>query len=97
MNMNISQLKNIIADLPDDMPVVIPVIDEDDCNTILAFGHVRTAGIISCRWETGTNKTVLCLNAASDQDIADQIYFSGRDVYVNKVLFGESKIIKQKI
>ena len=36
-NLTISELKKIVADLPDDMPVIIPVIDEDDCNQIFGF------------------------------------------------------------
>lgn len=91
MNMNVSQLKNIIADLPDDMPVIIPVIDENDCNHIFGFRHVRTAGILGCQFEAYPDKTVLCLNAANDQDIADQVHFSGRDVDVHEILFGKSK------
>lgn len=92
MNMTIAQLKNIIANLPDDMSVIIPVIDEDDCNRIFGFGHVRTAGILSCEFENP--KEAFCLNAADDQDIADQVYFSGKDVNVDQILFGESKYEK---
>ena len=33
-NMTIADLKEIIKDLPNDMPVIIPVVDEDDCNRI---------------------------------------------------------------
>ena len=33
-NMTIADLKEIIKDLPNDMPVIIPVVDEDDCNRV---------------------------------------------------------------
>ena len=87
-NLTISELKKIVADLPDDMPVIIPVIDEDDCNQIFGFRFVRTAGLLSR--ESEKYDTVLCLNAAADDhDIADQVRFSGIDVSVEKILFGE--------
>ena len=89
INMTIAELKRLISDLPDNMPVIIPVINEDDCNHIFGFRFVRTAGILSCDGEEC--QMVLCLNAANDQDIADQVYFSGKDISVEKVLFGQSK------
>ena len=94
INMTIAELKRLISDLPDNMPVVIPVIDEDDCNHIFGFRFVRTAGILSCDGEE--YRTVLCLNAANGQDIADQVYFSGRDANVEKILFGHSKYDQRK-
>lgn len=94
-NMTVSQLKNIIADLPDDMSVIIPVIDEDDCNKIFGFRYVRTAGILIDIYAEKDDK-VLCLNAAADEeDIADQVHFSGRSVAVEEVLFGTSKYEKE--
>ena len=88
INMTIAELKRLISDLPDNMPVIIPVIDEDDCNRLFGFRFVRTAGILSCDGEE--YRTVLCFNAANDQDIDDQVYFSGKDASVEKVLFGQS-------
>ena len=89
-NMHVKDLKKILNELPDDMPIIIPVIDEDDANYIYGFRYVRTAGILLCGWEQ--EPEALCLNAAADgQDIADQIHFSGKDVGVNKILFGVSK------
>lgn len=88
-NMTIAELKRIIADLPDDMPVIIPVIDEEDCNRIFAFRFVRTAGLLSSEGEE--YRTVLCLNTANEKDIANQVYFSGKDVNVEEILFGQSK------
>ena len=86
-NMRIKDLKNIINDLSDDMPVVIPVIDQDDVNRIYGFRMVRTAGILTDDYEKESK--VLCLNGSADgEDIADQIYHSGRDVGVETILMG---------
>ena len=90
INTRIKDLKHIIEQLPDDMAVIIPVIDEEDANHIYGFRHVRTAGVLISEREK--DQEVLCLNAAADEhDIADQVYFSGRDVGVKEVLFGYSK------
>lgn len=87
--MRVSNLKNIICDLPDDMLVVIPVVNEDDVNLIFGFRKVRTAGIIGC--QTESEKEVFCLNGATDgKDIADQIHFSDKDVDVVKILYGKN-------
>lgn len=96
INMTIADLKGLISDLPDNTPVIIPVIDKDNCNHIFGFRFVRTAGILSCDGEE--YRTVLCLNAANDQDIADQVSFSKKSVNVNveKVLFGNSKYDQRK-
>lgn len=90
MDMRIKDLKSIINELPDSMAIVIPVIDEENANHIYGFRKVRTAGILVSEGEE--DREVLCINAASDeQDIADQVYFSGKDVGVEKILFGHSK------
>ena len=86
-NMRVKDLKHILEQLPDDMAVIIPVIDEEDANHIYGFRHVRTAGVLISEGEN--DREVLCLNAAADEhDIADQVYFSGRDVGVKEILFG---------
>lgn len=86
--MRVSDLKNIICDLPDEMLVVIPVVNEDDVNLIFGFRKVRTAGILGC--QTESEKEVLCLNGATDgKDIADQIHFSDEDVDVLEILYGK--------
>ena len=86
-NMRVKDLKRILEQLPDDMAVTIPVIDEEDANHIYGFRHVRTAGVLISEGEQ--DREVLCLNTAADmKDIADQVYFSGRDVGVKKILFG---------
>lgn len=91
-DMKVKDLKNIINELPDDMLVVIPVIDEEDANHIYGFRKVRTAGVLVDEYEDESEKEVLCLNAAAnEQDIADQVHFSGRDVSVKDILFGTSK------
>lgn len=94
-NMLVKDLKKILNNLPDDMPIIIPVIDEDDSNHIYGFRYVRTAGELVCEYER--EPEVLCLNAAADrQDIADQVHFSGRDVSVKSILFGVSKYDKKE-
>lgn len=95
IDMRIKDLKNMINELPDEMIVVIPVIDEEDANHIYGFRKVRTAGILVCDGED--DREALCLNAAADeQDIADQVHFSGKDVSVKDILFGTSKYEGEK-
>ena len=87
INMRVKDLKHILEQLPDDMAVIIPVIDEEDANHIYGFRHVRTAGVLVSEGER--DREVLCLNASADMmDIADQVHLSGRDVGVKSVLFG---------
>lgn len=88
INMTIEDLKDRIKDLPDDMPILIPVITEEDANNIQAFRYVRTAGILVCKHEE--DDTVLCLNAAADGlDISTQLKKSGVDpeIECERVLF----------
>ena len=86
-NMRVKDLKHILEQLPDDMAVIIPVIDEEDANHIYGFRRIRTAGILISDGEQ--DREVLCLNTAADMmDIADQVYLSGRDVGVKEILFG---------
>ena len=86
-NMRVKDLKHILGQLPDDMAVIIPVIDEEDANHIYGFRHVRTAGVLISDGEQ--DREVLCLNAAADmKDIADQVHLSGKDVDVKEILFG---------
>ena len=91
-NMRVKDLKHILEQLPDDMAVIIPVIDEEDANHIYGFRHVRTAGILISEGEQ--DREVLCLNAAADgQDIADQVHLSGRDVGVKEILYSYRSIV----
>ena len=95
-NMRVKDLKRILEQLPDDMAIIIPVIDDEDANHIYGFRHVRTTGVLISEGEQ--DREVLCLNAAADgQDIADQVYFSGRAVGVKEILFGVSKYDKKNI
>lgn len=92
-NMTVKDLKEILNECPDNMPVIIPVIDEDDANHIYGFRHVKTVGILTSDGE----EDACCLNAAADeQDIADQVHFSGRDVGVKSILFGMLKYDKKE-
>jgi hypothetical protein len=88
--MTVAELKRLISDLPNNMPVIIP----DDCVRTFGFRFVRTASILS--YDDSEYRTALCLNTATDQDITDQSYFSGRDANVEKILFGPSKYDQRK-
>lgn len=70
-NMTVKELKDILKTLPDDMDVIIPVIDIDDVNDVKAFRHIRTAGVLE---DIGEEHPALCLNsAANGVDISTQI------------------------
>nr|DAN98642.1 MAG TPA: hypothetical protein [Caudoviricetes sp.] len=90
INMTIAELKKLISDLPDNMPVIIP----DDCVRTFGFRFVRIASILS--YDDREYRTALCLNTATDQDVTDQSYFSGRDANIEKILFGQSKYDQRK-
>lgn len=93
-NMTVKDLKLILSDLPDDMHIVIPVIDAFYANHIYGFRYVRTAGELISECEQ--DREVFCLNAAADgQDIEDQVHYSDVDVHVDKILFGMSKNKKE--
>ena len=88
--MRVEDLKKILNGLPDEMLIVIPVVDEDDVNRIYGFRKVGTAGILEDRSEAEGEREVLCLNgSAGGKDILDQIHFSGKDVGVIR-LYGRS-------
>ena len=89
-NMTIAELKRIISDLPDNMPIIIP----DDSVRIFGFCFVRVATILSSDVEK--YRTALCLNTAIDEDITDQSYFSGRNANVEKILFGPSELTRER-
>lgn len=85
-NMTIKDLKKVIENIPEYYPVIIPVIDEDDSNSILAFRYIRTAGILTDNSQE--DDAVLCLNTSTDDaDISTQIEQSGKEVGVEKVLY----------
>lgn len=77
-NLTVKQLKDIINNLPDNMPIVIPVIDTDHSDIIHGFRFVRTIGVLKDEHENPD--TVLCINTATDnQNISDQIRMSYKD------------------
>lgn len=89
--MRVSDLKAILNGLPENMLVIIPVVDSDNVNKIIGFRKVRTAGILTDNGAPEDERNVLCLNGATrGQDIADQVFLSGRGVGVKEVLYGES-------
>ena len=84
--MRVKDLKKIISDLPDDMIVVVPVIDEYNVNKIYRFKKARTAGILTCDHEL--EREALCINSADDgYDIFYQVISSLKDVTVHSVLY----------
>ena len=92
-NMTVKDLKEVLNKCPDNMPIIIPIIDEDDANHIYGFRRVRTVGILTSYGE----EDACCLNSAEyEQDIADQIHFSGKNVGVKSILFGMSKYDKKE-
>ena len=90
-DLRVKDLKTILESLPDDMLIVIPVVDEDDVNKIYGFRKVRTAGILEHEYEERNDRQVLCINGATNgADIADQVHFSGNDVSVKTILYAYS-------
>lgn len=89
INLTVGHLKECLKDLPEDMPIIIPVVDYDDVNHINGFRYVRTIGILSNEHEE--DNRVLCLNgSANGLDISTQIYeHSSADTstIVEKILF----------
>ena len=87
--MKVGDLKDVIKDLPDEMFIVIPVVDEDDVNYIYGFRKVGTAGILTCEYENEDERKVICLNGCADgMDIADQVRYRRGDVDSVEVLYG---------
>lgn len=85
-NMTVKDLKEILNECPDDMPVIIPVIDIDDSNDIQAFRYVTTAGILYDDYMPKIEQRVICLNSSDDGTvIANQI--GSRDVVCERVLY----------
>lgn len=70
--MTVADLKRILEDLPDDMPVVIPDRVDENYNILTCCVAVGTAGVLSSPYET---TKVLCLNATANRadTIAGQI------------------------
>ena len=89
VNLTVKDLKEAIKDLPDDMPIIIPVITED-AKLILAFRHVRTIGILNDLYlsDKDPDKLALCLNASADGvDISTQIENNKLDVACEKIIY----------
>ena len=70
--MTVADLKRILEDLPDDMPVVIPDRVDENYNILTNCVAVGTAGVLSSQYEA---TRVLCLNATASRadTIASQI------------------------
>lgn len=82
-NMTVEDLQYVLQQLPSHMEVVIPVINLEDPDHITDFRTVRTAGVLSSKYEL---HPVLCINTSfNGSDISAQIHKSG--TYCTKVLF----------
>ena len=89
VNLTVEDLKEAIKDLPDDMPIIIPVITED-AKLILGFRHVRTIGILNDLYadDKSPDKLALCLNASADGvDISTQIENNKLEVACEKIIY----------
>lgn len=83
-NWRVKDLKEILAKVPDETLLVMPVVDEEDVNHILGFRMIRTAGLLVCEGEE--DRIAFCMNGSADGEcIADQVHFSGKDVSVMSV------------
>ena len=82
-NMTVEDLQYVLQQLPSHMEVVIPVINLEDPDHITDFRTVRTAGVLSSKYEL---HPVLCINTSfNGSDISAHIHKSG--TYCTKVLF----------
>lgn len=85
INVTVKDLRECLEGLPDDMDVIIPIIDEEDANHIYAYRHVRTIGILEDPYEP---KPALCINAAAGGlDLSSQVGNHERSTKCTKVLF----------
>ena len=87
MNMRVDDLLGILSGVDDKMQVVIPVLDADDHRVIHDFRYVRTAGIISSKYE---REDALCLSAAGESFLIDgQLKYNNMEsqTVCKKVLF----------
>lgn len=88
--MTVKKLKEILETLPDDMPVIIPIVNPDDPNGIDGFRYVKTAGVLCCEYEA--DKRVVCLNTSGyGLDIGGQLkhnnYRADTSILCEKVLY----------
>lgn len=68
-HLTVKQLKDIINDLPDDIQIVVPVIDAERPDIIYGFRFVRTIGILKDEYENPD--TVLCINTTNDFSLGE--------------------------
>ena len=75
-NLTVGVLKSFLDGLPDDMQVVIPVMDMDNADEIYGFRFVRTAGVLKCPGENP--ERVFCVSAlGTSGDIREQLKSPG--------------------
>lgn len=75
MDMRVKDLRAILSRIEDeDMKVIIPVLDKEDDKYIHGFRHVRTAGILTNKYEP---QEALCLSAPGDGlDMCSQLAYN---------------------
>lgn len=71
-DMTVQDLRNILEGLPDNLPVILPIICEDDTDVLLGFRPIRTAGILSVAGE----ENVLCLSSSDQLSLLAQLELS---------------------
>lgn len=87
-NLTVGELKKILEDLPDDIPIVTTNHPEDDVNAVTGYRFIRTVGALSCKSEE--HQDVLCLAPAWDgADMAALVNrrFCDSEVFCKKVYF----------
>lgn len=87
--MTVKDLREILNALPEDMLIVMPVVDQNDVNYIYGFLKIGTAGILVC--EAEEEREVFCLNVRYDgKDLSYQVQTSGVNAYISvkEILYG---------
>lgn len=82
--MTVADLKRILEDLPDNIPVVIPARVDEEYNILTNCVAVGTAGVLSSPYET---TRVLCLNAMSNQNDKISKQVDWISIRCEKILF----------
>lgn len=51
LKLTVKELKELLNTVPDDYPVVIPVVDSENADCFYGFRHIRKMGILHCNLE----------------------------------------------
>lgn len=90
-DITVKDMKAMLEDLPDNMPIVFAAFDRDDVDRIHGLYYARTAGVVES--EYSSPEAVLCLNTRRNyNDISEQLLYSGKSqVHCTKLLFPEKE------